>query len=77
MLEKVKYDIGTRVRAKIHCMNDPRSEVDAVICEIVVDGKKNRIMYKIDVQPTEEDKKMGNTGGTVYIDQNDILNLCW
>ena len=56
MLEKVKYDVGTKVRAKIHYLNDPRSEVEAVICGIEIDGKKNKIKYKIDIPPTEEDR---------------------
>lgn len=74
MLEKVKYDVGTKVRAKIHYLNDPRSEVEAVICGIEIDGKKNKIKYKIDIPPTEEDKKIGCTGSIGYVDQDDILN---
>lgn len=74
MLEKVKCDIGTKVRCKIHYMNDPRSEVDAVICGIEIDGEKNRIKYKINMEPTEEEKEMGCTGSTGYVDQDDILN---
>lgn len=74
MLEKVKYDVGTKVRSRIHYMNDPRREVDAVICGIEIDGEKNKIKYKIDIPPTEEDKKMGCTGSTGYVDQDDILN---
>lgn len=74
MLEKVKYDIGTNVRVKIHYMNDPRSEVDAVICGIEIDGEKRRIKYKINMEPTEDDRKMGCIGSTGYVDQEDIVN---
>lgn len=76
MLEKVKYDIGTKVRTKIHFMNDSRKEVDAVICGINIDGEENRIRYKIHMKPTELHKSMGSTGSTGYVDQDDILNLC-
>lgn len=76
MLEKVKYDIGTKVRAEIHYMNDPRSEVEAVICGIEIDVKKNKIKYMISIEPTEEEKEMGCTGSTGYIDQDNILNVC-
>jgi len=75
MLEKVKYDIGTKVRAKINYMNDPRREVDAVICGIKIDGEKNRIAYKIHMEPLEEDRKMGCTGSTGYIDQYYVLKI--
>lgn len=74
MLEKVKYDIGTKVRARIHYMNDPRNEVDAVICGIEIDGEENKIKYKINIPPTEEDKEMGCTGSIGYVDQNDVIN---
>lgn len=74
MLEKVKYDIGTKVRAKTHCLNDPRSEVDAVICEIRVGS--DMIGYSIKIPPTEEYKKNGCTGCTGYVNQDDILGLC-
>lgn len=75
MLEKVKYDIGTKVTAKIHYMNDLRREVDAVICGIEIDGENNTIKYKIHIEPTEYNKKMGSTGSTGYIDQEDILKV--
>ena len=76
MLEKVKYDVGTKVRTNIHALNDPRSEVDAVICGISIDGEKNTIKYKIHIEPTEFHKSMGSTGSTGYVDQDDILSLC-
>lgn len=76
MLEKIKYDIGTKVRAKINYMNDPRREVDAVICGVEIDGEKNRINYKIHIEPIEKDRKMRCTGRVGYVDQEDILSLC-
>ncbi len=76
MLEKVKYDIGTKVRTKVHFMNDRRREVEAVICGIEIDGEKNEIKYKIHMEPDEFDKKMGSTGSTGYVDQDDIISLC-
>lgn len=75
MLEKVKYDIGTKVMAKIHYMNDPRDEVDAVICGIEIDGENNKINYKINMDPTKEDREIGCTGYVGYVDQNDILSV--
>lgn len=74
MLEEVKYDVGIKVRAKIHYMNDPRDEVDAVVCGIKIDGEKNKIKYKIHMEPTKEDREMGCTGSEGYVDQDDILN---
>ncbi len=75
MLERVKCDIGTKVRTKIHYMNDPRSEVDAVICGIEIDGEKNTIKYKIHIEPTKDDMEMGCTGRIGYVDQDDIICL--
>lgn len=75
MLENVKYDIGTKVRTKIHYMNDPRDEVDAVVCGIEINGEKNKIKYKIHMEPTKEDREMGCTGSVGYVDQDDILNM--
>lgn len=76
MLEKVKYDIGTKVRTRIHFINDSRNKVEAVICGIVIDGESNKIEYKIHMEPTKFHKYMGSMGSTGYVDQEDILNLC-
>ena len=76
MLEKVKYDIGTKVRTKVHFLNDSRKEVEAVICGITIDGEKDKIKYKIHMEPTEFYRSMGSTGSTGYVDQDDILSLC-
>ena len=76
MIEKVKYDISTKVKAKIHYMNDRKREVEAVICGIEIDGENNTIKYKIHMEPTEGEKKMGCTGTTTYINQDDVLSLC-
>lgn len=76
MLEKVKYDIGTKVRARIHYINDPRSEVEAIICGIEIDGEKDEIKYKIHMEPSEDEKEMGCTGSIGYIAQDDILSMC-
>lgn len=75
MLEKVKYDIGERVRAKVNYKNDPRKEVEGIICGVEIDGETNKIKYKINIELTEQDKNMGCAGGIGYISQEDILRM--
>ena len=75
MLENVKYDIGNKVRAKVNYMNGSRKEVDDVIRGIEIDGEENSIKYKLLIDPTDFDRKMGSTGSIGYVGQEDILEL--
>lgn len=71
-----KYNLCDKVRTKIHYENDNRKEVDAFICGIeLVDGT-DEIRYKIWFESDEFDKKLGGTGCTGYISQEDIIGLC-
>ena len=73
-MAEVKYNIGDKVRTKIHYMNDKRTEVDAVIRGINLDDT-DTIKYKIHFDPDDFHKKQGSTGCEGYVDQNDILEL--
>ena len=75
MLEKVKYDIGNKVRAKVNYINDSLKEVNGVVRVIEIDGENNIIRYQLHIEPAEFDKKMGCTGSIGYVDQDDILEL--
>ena len=68
---KNKYNIGNKIRTRIHYLNDSRKEVDAIICGIKIE--ENTVKYEIDFVPNEYDKEMGCTGCNGYVDQDDIL----
>lgn len=71
-----KYNLSDKVRTKIHYKNDNREEVDAFVRGIeLVDGT-DEIRYKIWFEPEKFDKKLGCTGCTGYISQEDIIGLC-
>lgn len=71
-----KYNLCDKVRTKIHYENDNRKEVDAFIRGIeLVDGT-DEIRYKIWFEPEEFHKKLGSTGCTGYISQEDIIGFC-
>lgn len=74
-ISDIKYRIGDRVIAKINYQNDPRNEVEAVICGVELDSDIDRINYKIHMEPTEFDKKMGCTSYIGYVYQENILGL--
>lgn len=69
-----KYNIGDKVRTKIHYTNDTRKEVEAVIHGVELDG--NIIKYKIYFNANEYDKEFGCTGCKGYVREEDILELC-
>lgn len=71
----IKYRIGDRVKAKVNYQNDQRNEVEAVIYGVEIDSNIDRIRYKIHMEPTEFDKKMGCTGCTGCVYQENILGL--
>ena len=70
-----KYNLGDKVRTKIHYENDKRREVDAIIRGMeIVDGTDN-IKYKIWFDAEESSKKQGCTGCMGYVEQEDIWRL--
>ena len=69
-----KYNVGDRVKTKIHYQNDKRKVVEAIIIGVELDNETN-IKYKIEFEP-ELDKKQGCTGCEGYIDESDIIELC-
>lgn len=71
----VLYNIGDKVRTKIHYLNDKRTEVEAIIRGVELDDKTNIIRYKIRFEPEEFSKKQGCTGCHGYVDQNDIISI--
>lgn len=75
MLENIKYDVGNKVRAKVNYINDSRKEVEGIIRGIEIDGENNSIKYKLLIEPTDLDRKMGCTGSIGYVWQEDILCL--
>ena len=62
MMEKVMYNIGDKVRTKIHYQNDNRTEVKAIIRGIELDNNTDAVSYKIRFEPDEFDKNQGCTG---------------
>ena len=71
-----KYNVGDRVKTKIHYQNDKRKVVEAIIISVELENETN-IKYKIEFEPPEEfDKKQGCTGCEGYIDESDIIELC-
>ena len=71
-----KYNLGDKVRTKIHYENDKRTEVDAIIRGMEIIDETDNIKYKIWFEPEESSKKQGWTGCIGYVDQDDILGLC-
>lgn len=72
---KNKYNVGDKVRTKIHYKNDKRKEVDAIILEVKI--KKDNVSYRINFEAGEYNKKEHScTGCEGYINQNDIIGLC-
>ena len=72
---KNKYNIGDKVKTKIHYQNDKRKEVEAIVLGIELENKTN-IKYKIEFEPEEIDKKQGCAGCEGYINESDIIDLC-
>ena len=72
---KNKYNIGDKVKTKIHYQNDKRKEVEAIVVGIELENETN-IKYKIEFEPEEPDKKIGCTGCEGYINESDIIDLC-
>lgn len=70
---EIKYNVGDKVRTKIHYQNDRRKEVDATILEVKIE--KDNVSYRIDFEAEEYDKNHGCTGCEGYINQNDIIEL--
>lgn len=68
---KNKYNVGDRVRARIHYRNDSRKEVEATI--VSVEMNSDNVKYKINFEPEEYDREHGCTGCEGYINQNDII----
>ena len=71
---KNKYNIGDKVKTKIHYQNDKRKEVEAIVIGIEWENKTN-IKYKIEFEPEEIDKKQGCAGCEGYINESDIIDL--
>lgn len=72
---KNKYNIGDKVRTKIHYQNDKRKEVSATIYGIEL-TEYDTVKYKIKFEPEELDKKHGCTGCEGYVNESDIIGLC-
>lgn len=73
MANKNRYNIGDRVRAKIHYSNDSRTVEEAVIRGIELEDESDNIRYKIHFEPDEYHKKQGSTRCVGYINQDDII----
>lgn len=74
-LKKKKiYNVGDRVVAKIHCDNDPRTQVTAIINDVI--SCFNDIMYVISFAPDDLGKSMGSVGCTGCIKHDQIIGLC-
>ena len=71
---KNKYNIGDKVKTKIHYQNDKRKEVEAIVLGIELENKTN-IKYKIEFEPEKLDKELGCTGCEGYINESDIIDL--
>lgn len=70
----IKYNIGDKIRTKIHYQNDKRTEVEAIICGVELYDETDEVRYKIWFEPNDFDKKCGATGHCIgYVDQNDII----
>ena len=50
-----KYNVGDRVKTKIHYQNDKRKVVEAIIIGAELDNETN-IKYKSEFEPEELDK---------------------
>lgn len=72
---KNKYNIGDKVKTKIHYQNDKRKEVEAIIISVEFENKTNNVKYKIEFEPEELDKEQGCTGCEGYVNQDDIIQL--
>ena len=57
---KNKYNIGDKVKTKIHYQNDKRKEVEAIVLGIKLENAN--IKYKIEFEPEKLDKELGCTG---------------
>lgn len=71
-MSRNKYNIGDKVRVKIHYQNDRRTEVVAVILRAEL-CDNNKTTYKIEFEPDKYDKKHGCTGCVGYISEDDII----
>ena len=72
---KNKYNIGDKIKTKIHYQNDKRNEVEAVILGVELENETN-VKCKIEFEPGEIDKKQGCAGCEGYINESDIIDLC-
>lgn len=72
---EIKYNIGDRIRTRIHYQNDRRKEVEAIIRGVELEDDTDNIKYKIWFEPEESHKKFGSTGCRGYINQDDIIGL--
>ncbi len=70
-----KYNVGDKVRAKIHYQNDRRKEVEATILGVELENKTDNVKYKIHFEPEEYDKEQGCTGCEGYVYQDDVIEL--
>ena len=68
---KNEYNVGDRVRTRIHYQNDNRKEVEATI--VGVELNSDNVKYRINFEPEEYEKEHGCTGCEGYINQNDII----
>lgn len=70
---KNKYNIGEKIKTKIHYQNDKRKNVEAVILAIVLENDEN-VKYKIEFDPDERHRVQGCTGCIGYVSQDDIIH---
>lgn len=69
---KNKYGVGDKIKTRIHYRNDSRTEVDAVIIDIM--PEKDKVDYKIEFDGTPMEKTHGCLGCEGYINENDIIS---
>lgn len=66
-----KYNIGDKIKTRIHYKNDPRTEIDATI--IGIELENNNIKYKIKFDATPAKVRLGCTECEGYVAEDDII----
>ena len=71
-----KYNLGDRVRTKIHDENDSRTEVDGVIRGIEIDNVFTlHIRYEIALCSSDAETILGCADGSMYVAEEDIIGI--
>lgn len=68
---KNKYGVGDKIKTRIHYRNDSRTEVDAVIIDIM--PEKDKVDYKIEFDGTPMEKLMDASGAKAILTKMTLL----